>query len=186
VITSPAWRVHLGTAEATVVRLVSHPTRGGEGWPLTRLLADVSGLGARRVAAPRAVGSGRGAPLIHSTELRWHACDVFVEARHDSASGRHEVSIELPPWDELCSRVEHEAELWDLLDVVAAASDAQHGTIGDGEATELELPEDEREWEQRCRRHIGVLAPASVAEMRLRSACVYRALPQSGLCMFLR
>jgi hypothetical protein len=183
---APAWGVHVATAGSTTVRFASRSGSSGAGWPLPRLLVEVSRLGAERQAAPRALGSGSGAPLVHSADLRWQGCDLHVEAIRDPARQRYEVALELPPWDELASRVPAERDLWELLDVAAAASDTEHGSIGDGEALQLDAPRDAVAWERHCARHAGVLVPEDVAALHLWAASPYRRLPQSDLCVLLR
>jgi hypothetical protein len=178
------WRVHAGTAGATVVRLVSRPGSGG-GWAVARLLAGAAGLGASAAASHRALGAGTGPPLIHSAALRWRGCDLHLECHHDPAARRDELSLELPGWDELAALVPDESLLWELLDAAAVAVDAEHGCIGDGEALDPDLPADERGWRRRCRSHLGVLAPERV-EGAGSEAASYLVLPLSGLRVLLR
>ena len=170
----PSWRVHIGTAGVTCFRFAAGPLRDADPWPLSRAVADVASLGATRADRPHAVGSGRGVPIIHRQEMRWHGCDLHLEAQH--IAGLAEVCAELPAWDELTECIENEDEVWDLIDTVAAACDARWGALGDGEALG-DAPD--------LRRHAGVL----VAERDSRAFGIthaYTALPKSGLFVLLR
>ncbi len=72
----------------------------GGPWPLTRVLTALGAFDVERVGVARALGDRRGIPLVHSQELRWHDHALFLEARH-GRDGVDELSLELPPWDEL-------------------------------------------------------------------------------------
>ncbi len=49
--------------------------------------------------------------------------------------------------------------MWQLIDAVATASDAQFGSIGDGEPPELLLPDDAPSLRAQLRRHLALLLP---------------------------
>ncbi|MFN2581520.1 MAG: hypothetical protein ABR498_02120 [Candidatus Dormibacteria bacterium] len=169
---SPRWRVHLGTASSTCVRL-RLPTRDDHApWPLSRVVAELQAMGCARDDRPHALGAGRGMPLIHRQALRWRDMPLHLESHH--VGGRDEVSLELPSGDELIDLIDEDA-LWDMVDRVAAACDASHGAVGDGEALEDGPPA--------LRRHVGVLIPAHTLEVR---ASPYTQLPMSGLAVLLR
>ncbi|HKR99948.1 MAG TPA: hypothetical protein VJU79_10595 [Candidatus Dormibacteraeota bacterium] len=183
---TPPWMVHVSTVGMTVIRLVSRRSEGGEGWPLPRLLSELSALGVTREGAPRAVGSGAGAPLIHSAELRWQGCALHAEARVLEDAGVTELTLELPSWDELSEAVAHEDELWSLVDVAASCAEAEHGCLGDGEALEPQPPLDPHELMLRCARHPGVLVSERMGDaVSPRIAMPYRALYRSGLVVLL-
>ena len=174
-LAGPAWRVHLATADITCLRLRLAPYADRDPWPLTRVMTELTALGARAVGRPHALGSGRGMPLLHRQAWRWGECELHVEAHH--AGGVDEIAVELPPWDELVELVAAEDILWRLIDTIAAASDARWGVIGDGEALEPGPPS--------LRRHACIL----VADDRCGArgvAATYTTLPLSGLTVLLR
>ena len=173
-IARPSWRVHIGTAGVTCVRFAAGTLRDTDPWPLSRVVAEAVSLGATRGDRPHAVGSGRGVPIIHRQEMRWRGCDLHLEAQH--VGGFAEVCIELPAWDELTERIEDEDAVWDLVDTVAAASDARWGALGDGEALG-DAPD--------LRRHAGVLVPERESDA-FGITHTYTVLPKSGLCLLLR
>ena len=163
----PTWSVHLPTVDRTCVRLALRPRSAGDPWPFTLALSALSRLGA---SAPegerfRSLGAGRGVPLLASQELTWQGCALHLEAAtHRDGSG--EVVLELPPWDELTASAASEAELWELVDAVATAVDAVHGTVGDGEAQ--------------------LVTTAAAQGDQGWLAADYRELPLSGLHVLLR
>lgn len=170
----PAWRVHLGTADVTCVQFAIPKPRDRDPWPLSAVVAGVATAGGERGDRPHAVGTGRGVPIIHRQEMRWHGCALQLESHvlADSAA----VSLELPAWDELVERVESEAFVWDIIDTVADACAARWGAIGDGEALGSQ-PD--------LRRHAGLLVqPGDVATFGMTHP--YTVLPRSGLAVLLR
>lgn len=139
------------------------------------VLTELFEQGAVRVDRPHAVGAGRGAPLIHRQALRWRGVEIHLCAeRH---GGVDEISLELPPWDELVEQIDDEDDLWTLIDSVAATCDAQHGAIGDGEPLEDD-PLDPR-------RHVGLIVVERDSGA-VPLAAPYTVLPRSGLCVLLR
>lgn len=170
----PAWRVHIGTAGVTCVRFAAGTLRETDPWPLSRVVADIANAGATYADRPHAVGSGRGVPIIHRQDLEWRDCDLHVEAQHQGGSA--EVSMELPPWDELTEKVGEEDAVWDLVDIVATASGAHWGALGDGEALG-EAPD--------LRRHAGVIVPERDSDS-FGITRTYTLLPRSGLAVLLR
>lgn len=170
----PSWRVHIATAGVTCVRFAAGTLRETDPWPLSRAVADVASVGATRQERPHAVGSGRGVPIIHRQQMRWHGCELHLEAQR--AGGLAEVSMELPAWDELTERIADEDAVWDLVDTVAAACDARWGALGDGEALG-DAPD--------LRRHAGVLVPErDSGSFGITHA--YIRLQRSGLAVLLR
>ena len=67
--TLPAWSVHLGTTGSTCVRFACDVVRDSDPWPLSRAVADLAAGGASLAERPRALGSGRGIPLVHSQRM---------------------------------------------------------------------------------------------------------------------
>ncbi len=140
-----------------MVSFVLRRVEEGGPWPLTRVLTALGAFEVERVGVARALGDRRGVPLVHSQELRWRELSLFLEARH-GRDGTDELSLELPPWDEVVDAVE-DGELWQLIDAVATASDAQFGSIGDGEPPEISLPDDPSSLRAQLRRHLALLLP---------------------------
>lgn len=182
---APAWRVHVPLVDATSVRFAVPRAEERDPWPLSRALTELQRMGAEREGTPRALGAGRGIPLVHSQELRWQGCTVVLEAHHVRLGQFDEVILGLPAWDELETSLPSEDMLWELVDTVAEACVARHGALGDGEAFILEAPADDATWQRRLARHTGLLAelePALFAGL----AAPYLTLPRSGLTVFLR
>lgn len=176
--------ISLPSAGQTVVSLSLRGVRDGGPWPLTRVLTALSAFEVERLGVARALGDRRGVPLVHSQELRWQGGDLFVEARH-GRDGSDELSVELPPWDELVEQVDDDT-LWTFIDTVAVAGDAQFGSIGDGEAPEVALPDGAGPLRAQLRRHLALLLPEwtrdDVDEAGTRAA---RVLSGSGLLVVL-
>jgi hypothetical protein len=172
--------VGLATAGQTVVSLMLRPVGEGDPWPLTRVLTALSAFDVERAGVARALGDRRGIPLIHSQQLRWGEVDVFVEARH-GRDGLDELSVELPPWDDVIQAAGDELA-WGFLDTVAAAADARFGSIGDGEPPETEPVDGPAVLERQLRRHLALLLPEWTAEdADACGATIRRQLPSSGL-----
>jgi hypothetical protein len=177
--------VQLPTAGQTVVSFVLRGVEEGGPWPLTRVLTALGAFDVERIGAARAVGDRRGVPLVHSVELRWHDQTLFLEARH-GRDGADELSLELPPWDDLVGAVD-DGEVWLLIDAVATASDAQFGSIGDGEPPELVLPDDPSSLRTQLRRHLALLLPEWAGDdVAAAQASCPRVLGGSGLLVVTR
>ena len=99
--TLPAWSVHLGTTGSTCVRFACDVVRDSDPWPLSRAVADLAAGGASLAERPRALGSGRGIPLVHSQRMLWRGTTLELEAHHLRDGGNDEVSVTLAAWDEL-------------------------------------------------------------------------------------
>ena len=127
--TPPRWRVHLPTADQTCVRLALPRLGERAPWPLARVLAELASLGATPTERTRALGSGRGTPVIASSELRWHGCPLAVESFHDVSGGAGELAISAPSWDELTALLPGEDAYWELIDTTADAS-VSHYVLG--------------------------------------------------------
>lgn len=168
-----------------MVSLRLHAVDDDGPWPLTRVLAALGGFDVERSGVARALGDRRGIPLVHSQELRWGAHAVFLDARH-GRDGSDELTLELPPWDELIESVDDDL-LWDFIDTVAAAADTHFGTIGDGEAPETELPRDVSGLRSQVARHLALLLPDwAEDDITEAGAGVARALAISGLLLVTR
>ncbi len=160
--------------------MVLHRVEEGAPWPLTRVLTALGDVAVDRVGVARAVGDRRGVPLIHSQELRWGRHALFLEARH-GRDGVDELSVEMPPWDDLVSTVADD-DVWRLIDTVAVAADAQFGSIGDGEPPEMVLPDDPAMLRAQLRRHLALLLPEWTKEdIEQAGATPARTLDGSGL-----
>ncbi len=171
------WSVHLPTAGETCVRLRLRPRGERDPWPFTLAVTELGRLGAEGEGRFRSLGSGRGEPLLASQELRWRDCPVHLETLR-TADGEREAALALPSWDEICEQSSaSEADFWELVDGFAAAVDAEHGAIVDGEP--LAGPAIEE--------HVAVLvAQHGAAELTGWRAARYRDLPRSGLAVLLR
>jgi hypothetical protein len=160
--------------------LVLHRVEEGAPWPLTRVLTALGACTVERIGVARALGDRRGVPLVHSQELRWHEHALLLEARH-GRDGVDEISLELPPWDDLMATVADE-EVWRLIDIVADAADAHFGSIGDGEPPETVLPDDSAMLRTQLRRHLALLLPEWTGEdVAEAGATPARVLGSSGL-----
>lgn len=178
-----AWSIHLPTADETCVRLRLRPRTERDPWPFSLALTELGRLGAEGEGRFRALGSGHGEPLIASHELRWRDCPVHIETLH-SRDGTREAALALPSWDELCEEsAATEEDFWELVDGFAAAVDAAHGAIVDGEP----LAAAPQPTADALDRHLAVLVrePAA-AELTGWRAARYRDLPRSGLAVLLR
>ena len=170
----------LPSAGQTIVSLVLRPVEEGAPWPLTRVLTALGPFDVDRVGVARALGDRRGVPLVHSQELRWRGQALFLEARH-GRGGVDELSLEMPPWDEVTAAAGDE-DVWSLVDAVALGSDAQFGSIGDGEPPETALPDDAAVLRAQLRRHLALLLPEWAAEdVAAAGATTARELGDSGL-----
>jgi hypothetical protein len=182
-----AWSVHLPTAGETCVRVCLRPREAGDPWPFSLVLTELARLGAVGEGRFRALGSGHGEPLLAAQELRWRRCPAHLETLV-GRDGRREAALSLPSWDEMCTQAEAtEEDFWDLVDGFAAAVDAEHGAIVDGEPLELEAPREPRGWEPVLARHLAVLVPVGLAgAVPAGRAAHYRDLSHSGLAVLLR
>jgi hypothetical protein len=175
------WRVHLGTAGATWVRLAVPSPPPGAPWTVARAVEALRTLGATPQGRPDVLGSGRGEPLLARHDLVWRSVPVHLECnRHRAGTG--EVAVELPPWDDLVAYADiDENDVWDLIDAVAAAVGARHGGLGDEDAA---IPDDEA---QPGRRLLARLVHEDVAGTGAPGGWSRHAhLQASGLVVLLR
>ena len=182
---APLWRVRIPTVDETCVRVRCRQPAGAGPWPISRALADLSRLGLHPSDRFRSLGSGRGRPLLHAQEATWRGLAVHLESVTTSGGRVVEAALALPAMDEVVGEVDEDA-WWELIDIFAAAVDASHGALVDGEPVDLEPAASAREWRRRVADHIGLLLPARTEVMWEASASVYAALPLSGLEVVLR
>jgi hypothetical protein len=79
-----------------------------------------------------------------------------------------------------------EDQWWELVDAFAAAVDATHGALVDGEPVELTPAGTELGWRRRIGDHFGLLLPEGTEVAWDGTAAVYTTLPSSGLAVVLR
>jgi hypothetical protein len=183
-----AWSVHLPTADQTCVRLALPPRGERDPWPFTLAVTALARAGARGDERFRALGAGRGDPLIASQQLTWRGCPLHLETVVlGSSGGAAEVALALPSWDEMTATAEAtEDAFWDLVDAVAAAVSAVHGAIGDGEPLGP-APNGPAALARALALHPALLVDGPVvAEGAGWRAAHYRELPASGLHVLLR
>lgn len=173
-------RLELPSAGVTAVSFLLRRVDEGGPWPLTRVLTSLAAFDVERLGVARALGDRHGIPLVHSQELRWGRHQVFLEARH-GPDGIDELSCELPPWDDLAGTVDGDV-VWDFVDAVAMAADAQFGSIGDGEPAETALPTGAAALSAQLRRHLALLLPEWISDdVAEAGATIARTLDGSGL-----
>lgn len=183
---SRGWSVHLGTAGCTCIRFRCERTRDGDPWLLSRVVSELVATGSAMAERPRALGRGRGMPLVHSQTMTWCGTSLELEAHHLRDAGDDEVSVTVPAWDELIDVVPDEDSVWDMLDLVASAISPRFGIVGDGEAIGSTRCETAADLRALLRRHIGVLTHAYSPRLAPTEASVYRELPRSGLVAMIR
>ena len=181
-----AWKVHLPTAVETAIRVDLGPQRPEDPWPISRALAELAAHGMARSEQRRALGSGRGMPILATQGLRWQGCDFELEMLHHVAARRGEAALIGPPWDDLVLTGGNEDDWWQLVDVFANAVQARHGAVVDGEPIDLDEAVDESEWRRRLRRHVALLVPSEAVPCLGAAADAYHVLPLSGLTVVLR
>jgi hypothetical protein len=96
-----------------------------------------------------------------------------------------EAALALPPMEEVAARVD-ESSWWELVDAFAAAADAAHGALADGEPVELEPASSPAGWRRRLGDHLGLLLPAGIAGELAPAGAVYTFLTESRLVVVLR
>lgn len=185
-VATPRWSVHLGNAACTCVRFTCERSRDGDPWPLTRVVTELAASGATMAGRPRALGTGRGIPLVHSQAMSWCGATLDLEAYHLRDEGDDEIVVTLPAWDELVKGVAGEDDVWEMLDAVAAATSPRFGIIGDGEPIGTTRCETEADMRELLRRHTGILASTHRMHLPTVFAGAYRSLLRSGMTAFLR
>jgi hypothetical protein len=182
--TTTRWRIHIPTADETCIRLRLRPRDERDPWPFSLAITELARLGAAGEGRFRALGSGHGEPLIASHELRWRNCPVHVETLK-ARDGTREAALSLPSWDEMCEQPEAtEDDFWELVDGFAAALDAEHGAIVDGEPLSDAAG---HAWHDAIDTHVALLVPAvAAADLQPARAAHYHDLPRSGLAVLLR
>jgi hypothetical protein len=182
---APIWRVHIPTVEESCVRVRCRQAAGSGPWPLTTALVELARLGVRPTERFRSLGTGRGRPLVHSQEAEWRGLTVHLESVVTSGGGVVEAALALPGMDEVVVCVD-EDPWWELVDAFAAAVDATHGALVDGEPVDLTPAATEAGWRRRLGDHLGLLLPEGTEVEWGCTATVYATLPASGLEVILR
>jgi hypothetical protein len=154
-------------------------------------LVALQRLGAVRVERPRAVGAGRGQPVLASHALRWKDVDIDIDTFVDRTQTA-EATLTLPSWDELVSSSWCEDDVWELFDTFADATSTRAAVISDGEASHPQLLDRsldaalDVDLELVLRRHVGLLVRAGVTvQVPPLLGVVYRVLPRSNLAVIL-
>ena len=181
----PPWRVHIPTVEESCVRVRCRRPAGSGPWPLSSALTELGRLGLRPTERFRSLGRGRGQPLLHSQEAEWRGLDVHLELVVSSGGEVVEAALALPGMDEVVRRV-GEDEWWELVDLFAAAVDAAHGALVDGEPLDLEPAGPALDWRRRIGDHLALLLPAALGAESGPAAFAYTTLPASELSVLLR
>jgi hypothetical protein len=187
-----SWSIHLPTADETCVRLRLRPRDDRDPWPFSLAITELGRLGVEGEGRFRALGSGHGEPLVASHELRWRDCPVHMETLR-TRDGAREAALALPSWDEMCEESSAtEEDFWELVDGFAAAVDAEHGAIVDGEPLDapparVSAGDQPDAAAPRIERHLAVLVPQHAARhLAGWRAAHYRDLPRSGLAVLIR
>ncbi len=179
-----SWRVLIPTADETCVRVRCREPAGKGPWPLSRALVELGHLGLQPEERFRSLGAGRGQPLLQSQEASWHELPVHLESLVTAGGRLVEAALALPAMEELIARVD-ESSWWELVDVFAAACDAAHGAVVDGEPLELEPAADAAGWRSRLADHLALLVPGRFADQLPPAGAVYTSLPMSSLTVVL-
>ncbi|MGA3183599.1 MAG: hypothetical protein ABSE52_03245 [Candidatus Dormibacteria bacterium] len=179
------WRVHIPTVDESCIRVRCRQPAGSGPWPLTTALVELARLGVRPTERFRSLGTGRGRPLIHSQEAAWRGLPVHLESVVTSGGEVVEAALALPGMDEVVLCVD-EDPWWELVDTFAAAVDATHGALVDGEPVDLTPAGTELGWRRRIGDHLGLLLPDGTKVEWGFTATVYATLPASGLAVILR
>ncbi len=182
---APLWRVHIPTVDESCIRVRCRQPAGSGPWPLTTALVELARLGVRPTERFRSLGAGRGRPLIHSQEAEWRGLSVHLELVVTSGGEVVEAALALPGMDEVVLGVD-EDPWWELVDTFAAAVDATHGALVDGEPVDLTPAGTELGWRRRIGDHLGLLLPEGTEVEWGFTAAVYATLPASGLAVILR
>src|SRR5487761_420630 len=184
---APAWRCCLTTSDSTTISL-SCPLERGQPWLGGRSL-DVLRRAADIEVDPEgdryAVGRRRGAPLILGEPLLWSGVPLILEALESEEGGAGEVTLRLPPWSQLASRIPEE-RLWAATDSLAAEFHAFCGVVSDGRAVgypDLARPAVAVRRLQSL--HLGVLLPPAWLGLLRAGSTPYREFPESGLVLVL-
>jgi hypothetical protein len=181
----PVWRVHIPTVEESCIRVRCRQSAGSGPWPLTTALLELGRLGVRPTERFRSLGTGTGRPLIHSQEAEWRGLAVHLESVVTSGGEVVEAALALPGMDEVVLGVDEDS-WWALVDAFAAAVDATHGALVDGEPVDLTPAGTPLAWRRRAGDHLGLLLPEGTEVAWGCTATPYTTLPLSGLLVVLR
>ncbi len=184
---SAAWLSCWPTADETTVSL-SCPLAGGGPWLAARAL-DVMrtrpGVGQDPGRERFALGDRRRAPLVLGEPLLWSGLPVTIEAWEAQDWPLGEVTLRLPPWEQLQERVA-EDDLWELTDRLCIEVNARCGVLSDGRTVgHPDLAHPARALRQLQRLHLGVLVPPIWLDWLRPGSNPYRALEASGMVVVL-
>ena len=133
-----------------------------------------------------AVGGRGGAPQIHGEPLLWSGCPAWLEVCAPARQLRSEVTLRLPPWQEL-SRLIAEEDLWDAADLLADDLGADLGVVDDGGTVGFpEVGEHPQPVRRILLAHLGIILPLPDLPALGSGLNPYRELPRSGLVLVLR
>jgi hypothetical protein len=133
-----------------------------------------------------AVGGGRGTPQLHGEPLIWLGCPAWLEVCAPTREPRAEVTLRLPPWQEL-SQVVAEAELWDVADVLAFDLGSDLGVVDDGATVGFPEEVEQPGWAlELLQSHLGVIVRSPALGRLDEGRTPYLKLPRSGLHLVLR
>jgi hypothetical protein len=133
-----------------------------------------------------AVGGGRRTPQLHGEPLIWLGCPAWLEVCAPAREPRAEVTLRLPPWQELC-RVVAEAELWDAADALAFDLGSDLGVVDDGATVGFPEEVEQPGWAlELLQSHLGVIVRSPALGRLDEGRTPYLKLPRSGLHLVLR
>ncbi len=183
----PHWSCCLPTAGETTISLSVVRTAGP--WIGARARASL-GAPPRVTADPGreryAIGSGSGTPQLHGEPLIWLGCPAWLEVCAPAHEERAEVTLRLPPWQEL-SRLVAEADLWDAADLLALELSSDLGVVDDGATVGFPGAEDPPGQAGRLLQgHLGIIVTSAAVRALDTSRTPYWELPRSGLHLVLR
>ena len=181
------WRCCLPTSDETTVSL-SCPLEQGQPWLAGRaldILRQWAGVRSDPAGDRYVVGRRRGPPLILGEPLLWNGLPLVVEACEIEAGAAGEVTLRLPPWTEIASKIP-ERQLWEITDRLADEFSSSCGVVSDGRAVgypELTAPQMTALRLQRL--HLGVLVPPDWLAYLRPGSTPYLRLPRSQLVLVL-
>ncbi|MGC8474123.1 MAG: hypothetical protein ACP5PW_06935 [Candidatus Dormibacteria bacterium] len=183
----PRWSCCLPTTGETTVSLSVLTTTGP--WIGARARAALGGpprVTADPLRERYALGGGRGTPQIHGEPLVWLGCPVWLEVCAPANEPRAEVTLRLPPWQEL-SQMVAEADLWEVADLLALDLGSDLGVVDDGATVGFPEAEAAPGGALRLlRSHLGIIVRSAALGDLGSGYAPYRELPHSGLLLVLR
>jgi hypothetical protein len=132
-----------------------------------------------------AAGRRRGAPLLLGEPLLWNRVPLIVEAVELEGGLAGEVTLRLPPWNEMADLIPEE-QVWAVTDSLATEFRANCGVVSDGRAVGYpDLSQPAATVRRLQRLHLGVLLPPAWLGYLRPGSTAYRELPQSQLLLVL-